>query len=318
MFRRTAAVACITTAGILAVPGHAGASGSAPGISDTCANPTVIQEGFLAARTTFFRARVQPKPGEPSTLWVCYRAKVGSVDSAGRIDVNGFAVISGLPWIDSASRDCAEAPANDLPGPHPIEDGAIGPVGFYLDTFSAAGQVWVCMEAGTVKERVVVPLPGNSGPVVDATTDSGPAAPQPTMTPQPGLPSSSCYAGAHGTPTELVNTDHGPVHLFVFSAVEPVPGEAHLCARVHGGPHPAGIDLGVNADPGDIVRVTSSPDVSPCTTNVVTLSTPPVSIKVTPTGVPPSICVAAPGVPPTRYTVVTLSGPPPVSVTLDP
>lgn len=297
---------------VLAVPGGAAASGSVPGISDTCTNPVVIQEGFLAGRTAFFRLRAQPAP-DPTTLWVCYRAKVGATDVAGRIDVRARAITERLPFTDSNSRACSTTAGNQVPGPHPIE-GAIGPVDFLIDTFASATGVWVCLEAGDTKLRLVVPVSGLDNPLVDVTNDSGPAPPQPTMSPQPGLPSSRCYAGTYGTPIELVNTDHGPEHLFVFAAGQ------HLCVRLHGGPRPTGFDLGVKVDPGAIVKLEQSSDVTPCTTNVLTLENPPlISIKITPTGLPPSVCVSGPGVPPTRYTIRVLSADPtPVSLDLDP
>jgi hypothetical protein len=317
MFRRSATIALIAITVGLAIPAVANAGGPVEGISDTCSNPSVIHEGFLASRTVFFRVRTQPDPTDSRNTWVCYRVKVGTVDEAGRVDVNQSEVVNSVPWLDGNSRDCVEDPGNTVPGPHPLEEGAVGPVGFFVDTFSVSGTAWVCLEAGSLKERVVVPIRALDTPIVDTFSDPSPAAAQPTMNPQPGLPSSSCYAGAHGTPTELVNTDHGAEHLFVYSALSGLT-QAHLCARLHGGPHPAGVDLGVNANPGGIVRVDTSSDVTPCTTNVAALSTPPISIKLSPSGVPPSICVTAPGLPPTRYTIVTLSGPAPATVTLDP
>ncbi|HEX8742005.1 MAG TPA: hypothetical protein VF712_02620 [Thermoleophilaceae bacterium] len=289
---------------------------SAPGISETCGNPTVIHDGFLAARSVYFRLRTRPNPTDPRTTWICYRVKVGSaVDHAGRIDVRTASVTPGVPTTDANSRACATGSNNLVPGPHPLEDGAVGDVPFYLDSYASTGAVWLCMEAGSLKERLVLPLPGADLPVVAVTRDSDPWQPTPTLSPEPGLPSSSCYEGRHGPSTELVNTDHGQYHLFLFSA-QPSATELHLCARLADlvGPRSAGAHLEVNADAGQVVRVQPSTDTSPCTVNVVTLSTPPISIKTTPAGQNPvSICVNG-----TRYAVITGPLPPLVRLTPDP
>jgi hypothetical protein len=137
------------------------------------------------------------------------------------------------------------------------------------------------------------------------------------MTPEPGLPSSSCYEGDHGPATELVNTDHGQYHVFLFSA-QPSATELHLCARVfHVGPNDVGAHLAVNAAVGQIVELQQfpEPDPSPCTVDVITLSLPPVSLRTSPVGQSPqSICLNG-----TVYRVVTGSVPPPlVDLDLDP
>jgi hypothetical protein len=129
------------------------------------------------------------------------------------------------------------------------------------------------------------------------------------------LPSSTCYEGQYGPSTELVNTDHGRYHLFLFSA-QPSATELHLCARLADfvGTESAGAHVAVNAGVGQVVRVQPSPDTSPCTENVITLSTPPISIRRSPTGQNPfSICVNG-----TRYEVATGPLPPVVTVTPDP
>lgn len=319
-FRRSAAVAVTAIVGTLACPGVAGASGSSPGISDTCTNPTFIHEGFVASRTAFFRVRVQPAPASPETLWICYRAKSGATDVAGRIDVHASRVTDLVPDRDTNSRACTSQPGNQAPGDHPIQDGGIGPLDLFLDVFQDASAVWVCLEVSTVKLRVAVPLSGLDDPIVDLTTDPSPAQPEPTMEPQPGLPSSRCYYGANGGGViELVNTDHGPEHLFVFAS-SPALQVTHLCARVHGGPRPAGVDIGLNINPGNIVALEQYSDLTPCTERVVDLDPAQLWVFMSPPGVsPPSICVGGPGLPKRRYTIRTLSGDPtPVSVAVDP
>jgi hypothetical protein len=314
--KRVAVIASIAVA-TLALPSPAAAQlPSAPSISDTCGTPTLIQDGFLANRNVYFRLRTQPHPTDPQTTWICYRVKVGSgVDHAGRIDVRTPSVTPGLPTIDGSSRACATGSNNLVPGPHPLEEGAVGDVSFYLDSYASTGAVWLCMEVGSEKRRLVLPLPGVDPPAVTVTRDSDPWQPTPTMSPEAGLPSSSCYEGQHGPSTEWVNTDHGRHHLFLFSA-QPSATELHLCARLVDvvGPRSAGAHLEVNADVGQVVRIEPSSDTSPCGVNVITLSTPPISIRTTPIGQnPPSICVND-----TRYAVITGPLPPVVSLTPDP
>lgn len=313
---RVAVVSAIAGA-TLALPAPAVAQlPSAPGISETCGNPTVIQDGFLADRSVYFRLRARPDPADPQRTWICYRVKVGSgVDHAGRIDVRTPSVTPGAPTTDGASRACATGSNNLVPGPHPLEEGAVGSVPFYVDSYASTGAVWLCLEAGTAKQRLVLPLPGVAPPAVSVTRDSDPWQPTPTMQPQPGLPSSSCYEGDYGPSRELVNTDHGRHHLFLFTA-QPSATELHLCVRLADlvGPRSVGAHVGVDADLGQTVRVEPSPDTSPCTANLVTLSTPPVSVATTPIGQSPfSICVNG-----TRYAVITGPLPPVVSLTPDP
>lgn len=288
---------------------------SAPGISETCGQPTAIQEGFLAARNVFFRLRTQPDPSDPKTTWICYRVKVGSTDNAGRIDVTLPSATAGLPTRDANSRACESASGNLVPGPHPLEEGAVDELEFYVDSYASAEAAWVCLEVGAVKERVVVPLPAVGLPQVTVTRDSDPSQPTATMTPEAGLPSSTCYEGDYGPATELVNTDHGQYHVFLFSA-QPSASEIHLCARVyHVGSNDAGAHLAVNAAVGQIVQLQQFPDPDPsfCTRNVLTLTTPPVSLRTSPVGqLPQSICLNG-----TRYTLVTGPVPPLVALDLD-
>jgi hypothetical protein len=314
--RRIATIVALGVA-TLALPSPAAAQlPSAPGIGETCGDPTFIQEGFLASRTVFFRLRTRPDPADPRTTRICFRVKLaGGVDHAGRIDVRAPGVTAGIPTTDGNSRACATGANNLVPGPHPLEEGTVGTVPFYLDSYASAGVVWLCLEAGSLKQRLVLPLPGVDGPAVTVTRDSDPWQPTPTLEPEAGLPSSSCYEGRHGPATELVNTDHGRHHLFLFTA-QPSASELHLCARLADlvGPNSAGAHLAVNANVGQVVRVEPSADTSSCTVNVVTLSLPPISIRTTPPGHSPvAVCVDE-----TRYAVVTGPVPPVVTLTPDP
>jgi hypothetical protein len=289
------------------------------GISGTCTQPETLNDGFFADRSIFFRVSTQKHPTDPRTTWVCFRVKVqGQTDTAGRIDVNPTAGTTGSEvTADTDSRSCAIGSGNLVPGPHPVQEGAVLDTPFYLDAYAGGDPlltddgVALCVEVGSIKQRVVVPLPEVQLPTVTARTDPAPPAPQDTTPPPAGKPSSSCYEGRYGTPSELINAHLGSRDLYLFTA-RPNETELHVCARLSG-QQSGGGRLSVNAAPGQIVRVDQSPDVSPCTQNVVTLSNPRMSIALTPTGQsPPSVCVSG-----TRYTVVTGPIPPVVAWTPD-
>lgn len=306
-------------ASVAAVIALSGCAEQVGGISATCTQPETLNDGFFADRSIFFRVSTQTHPTDPRTTWVCFRVKVeGQTDTAGRIDINPTAGTTGSEvTADTNSRSCAVGPANLVPGPHPIQEGAVLDVPFYFDAYAGDPLVTndgvaLCVEVGSIKQRVVVPLPGVQLPAVTARTDPSPPAPQDTTPPPAGKASSSCSGGAYGTPRELINAHLARRDLYLVTA-QPNQTELHVCARLSGQQQSGGGRLSVNAAPGQIVRIEQSPDTSPCTQNVVTLSNPPMAIALTPTGQnPPSVCVSG-----TRYTVVTGPIPPVVSWTAD-
>lgn len=313
--RLTAGCAALVAAMIMLT----GCVEEAGGISGTCTQPETLNDGFFADRNIFFRVSTQTHPTDPRTTWVCFRVKVqGQTDTAGRIDINPSAGTTGSEvTADTNSRGCAVGSANLIPPPHPIQEGAVLDTPFYFDAYAGDDPaitddgVALCLEVGSIKQRVVVPLPRVQLPAVTARTDPAPPALQDTTPPPAGKPSSSCYEGRYGTPRELINAHLSRRDLFLLTA-QPNQTELHVCARLSG-QQSGGGRLSVNAAPGQIVRVEQSPDTSPCTQNVVTLSNPPMSIALTPTGQnPPSVCVSG-----TRYTVVTGPIPPVVSWTPD-
>jgi hypothetical protein len=312
--RSRSRVALATAALIAATIFLSGCLEEIPQLSDTCTQPATLNDGFFANRSAFFRVSTQTKPTDPQTTWVCYRVKVGNdQDHAGRIDVKSTSGANvGPVTTDGNSRACATGSNNTVPGPHPVEAGAVGDVGFYLDAYAGGEAAWLCLEVGSVKQRVIVPIPTADLPAVNLDFDPSPSPPQDTTPPPTGKASSSCYAGTYGPPSELINTHLDTRDLFLFTA-QPSDEELHVCARLSGPAQSGGGRLSVNAALGQIVRVEESADTSSCTQNVVTLSNPAVSIKLTPPGqTPPSICVSG-----TRYTVVTGPVPPVVSWTPD-
>lgn len=289
-----------------------------PHISETCTQPASMADGFFANRTLYYRVSAQTSPTDPKTTWICEDVHVGApgapvVEQARRISVTADASAAvGQVTTDTNSRACASGSNNAVPPPHPFEQGAVGDLTFYLDSYTnGANTAWLCVEAGSIKERVVVNTPTATTPTVVVNDDPTPAPLQDTSPPPTGKPSSSCYAGAYGTPSELVNLHTDTRDLFLYTA-QPSDHEVHVCARLSG-PQSGGVHLGVNAAVDQIVRIDQSTDTTPCTQTVVTLSNPPASIKTSPPGQsPPSVCVSG-----TRYTVVAGPVPPVVRWDLD-
>jgi hypothetical protein len=300
-------------AAVAAMMSLSGCLQDVPQLSETCTQPTSMNDGFFENRSVFFRVSTQTSPTDPQTSWICYRVKVpNNPETAGRIDVKSTSGANvGPVTTDTNSRACATPTDNIVPAPHPVESGAVGDVSFYVDAYSNLNTAWLCVEVGSTKERVVVPIPSVGLPNVNIDFDPSPSAPQDTTPPPAGKPSTTCSTGAYGAPTEHINAHLNDRDLFLYTA-QPASNEVHLCARLSG-PQSGGGHLAVKASPDQVVRVDQSPDLTPCTQNVVSLTNPPESIKVSPVGqTPVSICVNA-----TRYTVVTGPVPPVVSWTPD-
>jgi hypothetical protein len=288
---------------------------SVAGVSETCTQPTTLNDGFFASRSVFFRISTQTDPTDPRTTWICYRVRVsGQPEQAGRIDVNPN---------DTSSLACTTTPGNGIPTPHPIEQGEVLETPFYIDAYAklvpawsasglSGGNVWLCVEAGPVKQRVAIDLGTANDPDLFVNTDPAPPAPQDTTPPPAGKASTSCSAGAYGPATELVNAHLSGRDLFLYTA-KPADDELHVCARLSSPQASGGGHLAVKAAASQVVDVQQSTDVTPCTQDVVVLSNPPMAIRTTPVGqTPPSICVNG-----TRYTIVTGPIPPVVSFTPD-
>jgi hypothetical protein len=321
--RRSAPRALLAAAALFAATvAIAGCHQNVAGVSESCSNPSSMNDGFFANRSVFFRVSTQPDPNDPSTTWVCYRVKAvdAATERAGRIDVRSTTAVTPTQvTTDLNSRACEAAPGNLVPPPHPLEAGEILGTPVYLDAFATLGSgpalvdpaAWLCVEAGGIKERVVVDSPGAQAANVDTNTDTAPPPMTDTTPPPAGKASTGCSAGTYGTPSELINAHLTNRDVFLYTA-QPNQTELHVCARVNG-PQSGGVHLSVNANPGQIVRVETSPDTTPCTNTVVSLTTPPLSLKTTPPGqVPPSICLNG-----TRYTVVTGPVPPVVGLQFD-
>jgi hypothetical protein len=286
-----------------------------PHISETCTTPASMADGFIANRTVTYRVATQTSPTDPKTTWICEDVEVsGAASQARRIAVKADAGATvGQVTTDSNSRACASGVNNTVPPPHPIESATVNDLSVYLDAYTnGANTAWLCLEAGTLKQRVVVNTPTATTPTVVVNDDPTPSPLQDTTPPPLGKPSSSCYAGTYGAADELLNLHADTRDLFLYTA-QPSDTEVHICARLSSGQNAGGVHLGVNAAADQIVRIDTSTDLTPCTQNVVTTSNPPESIKTSPPGQsPPSVCVNG-----TRYAIIAGPVPPVVDLDLD-
>ncbi|HEX8073953.1 MAG TPA: hypothetical protein VF545_03135 [Thermoleophilaceae bacterium] len=298
-----AAIATLGVAGCVSTDNIAGVSG-------TCTQPTTLNDGFFANRSIFFRLATQTDPTDPQTQWLCYRVKVtGQPEQAGRVDVKATTEAPGARVTnDTASRSCATMLGN-LITTHPIEQGEVLETPFYIDAGSNLGTTALCVEAGAVKQRVAVELTGAlNDPDVIVNSDTAPPAPTDTTPPPPGKASSACAEGAFGPASELINAHLSGRDLFLYTAT-PANDEAHVCARLSGPGASGGVRLSVKAAVNQIVDIQQSGDISPCTNDVVVLSSPALAIRTSPAGqLPASVCVNN-----TRFTI--LAGPIPPVVT---
>jgi hypothetical protein len=177
--------------------------------------------------------------------------------------------------------------------------------------------LWVCVQVtndAALGRRVVVPLSIDS--VVSFAVDGrAPVSYQevpPTVT---SRPSSACQLATGGTRTRLVNARIGSSHVWSYALREPT-GVVHACNRIETSSTGTGGRVTIDSTASGPVVV--SPDVSPCTTNVLTDSgPPPYSIRTSnlSSGSPVSVCVSAAGL--NRRVTVSGSAPAPARFAMD-
>lgn len=61
------------------------------------------------------------------------------------------------PFIDTYSGACALS-GNKLPGSHPISSGGIDGIPYLIDAYYDGTQAWLCFAAGSLNERLFVPI----------------------------------------------------------------------------------------------------------------------------------------------------------------
>lgn len=333
--RRRAKVQSVAIAGaaIAAIALLSGCEvGDRDDVSATCTSPDFLYNAFVADRAVRLQVGVQPDPSNSRTTWVCYYVSafekrtrsagdVQPVVRAGRISVTTPPLTSvQVPTVDGESRACeSEAgnlvPGNPTTGMHPIVEGAVFDTPLYLDAYASTGKAWLCVEADSVKRRVVVPLPGATATDFTVLNDPSPPPLEPSSVPADvdGRASSSCYLGRYGTAYEDLNSRIQNTQLYVYDA-QPNANSAHICARIEGNVS-GGVHLGVNANTGvRVEQLLDDPANSYCRQSVLRLD-PTVSLRVTQAGQSPqAVCLNG-----TRYQVVTGSGTAdPVDLDIDP
>lgn len=311
--RLTQSASLLMLAAALVIPA---APASAASYSNTCGSPTATVADGYAGGSTYVTLRVQPKPTDPNTTWVCYRIANGtSLSVGGRLDVTGGSASPGVPTVDTNSTACSTTTGNVLPPPHPFLAGFVGPVTFSADAYANSGTAWMCLEANgpsvDVKRRVLIPTGGVAAPSVVPNQDApAPALPAPKPGPA-GYPSSSCQAGLVGPSQQHLNAGSAGAHGWLYTA-QPSATKLHICARLTG-PVTVGGMLTVDAtgSPGvSPFQQTSTTDMTPCTFPLAGTVTPVVThIATSAPGVnPASVCVTV-GSTKQRVTVGTSGSP---------
>lgn len=137
------------------VPFPAGGTATSSG---TCTTGTVINDGTVGGLYT----KVRIVQADSETTWVCVRIGDNASNGfGGKLVVTspapGIPTI-GMPSADSNFSACGTTSGNTAPGPHPIAKGeTVGGTQYEIDVYQGGGQVWLCVRAGSIQHRVIVP-----------------------------------------------------------------------------------------------------------------------------------------------------------------
>jgi hypothetical protein len=288
-----------------------------PYYSDRCTAPLLtVVDGWVAG--TYARVRVQQNGG--STV-VCYRVDQGGTLDGGQIVVNPGAATVGLPSTDANDTACATSSGNQVPGPHPLLSASTPSGNVVLDSYVTTGSpsAWICVTAGPVHQRILVPVSASGTPVVANNVD--PIAQQP---PAPdagpaGYPSSSCVAGGGSAATQYVAATAGATHEWL-SVWQRTANELDVCVRVQGPETVGGLfTIGVPVGVGSITVppvIGVGTDTSPCTFAFAVGSPVSAMVATSPPGSDPLVvCAGAVGTS-LAVTVGVGLGQPPVQLAL--
>jgi Glycine rich protein len=274
-------------------------SGSGTPSNDCNGLGTSVVDGFLDG--VYVRLRTAPDPVDPTNTWVCVAVDNGTTHVGGKLVVDATA--PGPVEVDDFQGTCDGDPGSRLLN----EDGAVGPIPFDIDINNPAGQVWLCLSVnnGTVAKRVVVSevLPSNVSFLAD------PATPYPyAEAPAPvGQPSSTCQNATTGSRTRLVNADVATSHLWLYTLAESS-SRADVCVRAQTPLASAGGRLTVDGGGGQtFVTTDNSSDFSVCDTNVISLTTPPLQVRLH-AGHPAWVCLQLGGMVFRRVEITTTGG----------
>lgn len=267
--RRSVTVAAVLAVATLQLCGAAPASAGYP--SDGCSGYAGVNSGFTYFNgyvgNTFVRL-LSDRP-DASTIRYCIAIDTGSSHFGGQVVVNTSA--AGAVTADDAWTQCDADPASRVFG----ETGAVGPVPFsvVVNRFPS-GDVWLCVMANdtTVAKRIRINTSGLPG-VTFLPDDPAPNV-YSREQPPPGTPSGTCQAATTGK-TRILDYDLLASHHALYTWAESS-SRAHVCMRF-------GITSGrltLDANGGQtLVTTDQSSDFTPCDTNVLTLSDPPIVMR---------------------------------------
>ncbi|HVE68001.1 MAG TPA: YCF48-related protein [Solirubrobacteraceae bacterium] len=260
--------------------------------SNACASPSsTVVDGYAGG--SYLRLRVERRSDRTV---VCFRGQDGALPYlGGNVTITDPGAGLATPTVDDRSDDCSTAPDNLAPGPHPLLEGDVGPDNTHVkvDTYATDGAAWVCVQVGSDRARVVVPVSGTSAPTITHDLDSPKSAPS-ADTGATGYPSSTCQADG-GESTRVANVDLSGGHLSLY-AVRLADTHAKVCVRIDG---PVGLGGALEIGGTDLLGSLPLPQVSDgaCPSggvNVVSLESPThVKVRAYPSGSSASVCIEA-------------------------
>jgi hypothetical protein len=285
----------LTTAALAATPANAGTWAS-----DDCAGGTTVVDTF----TFQHYVAVHTASPDPATWWTCVRIDASPTGAGGKFAITlPSGTLPGVPYTDSNAGACTTTAGNQLPGAHPIESGALGDPSdptytqFLLDAYLGSTEAWVCVRAGAVQVRVVVPLDANVAPAVSFTADPiGEHAPPAPVS--PGLWSSACGQNAAADGVVLFNGTIGTTYVLLAARSVGIGTSPELCVRVDGPVHNGGILVVYPSHvvSGALAAVKVNGGPGSCSVIVASLTNPDVVVSRSPTGtLPASICLTTGG-----------------------
>jgi len=253
---------------------------------------------------------------------VCYRIDNASVEQFG-----GMLKSPGSVSTDNGGTVCSTSSGNLAPGPRPLISGSAGTVPFSGDLYEdSGGDLWACIQIGSVGERFVFSALGGSSPVAAQADNGANPEPSPPFYVAPSNPSGTCQASGG---SQLLNaraagvdglTGADPLYLAIAT---PNSNTTDICFALPAvfqpgllPPYVGGV-VTVNGATPPIV----STNLSPCTFPLVQLVTPTQLLLASspPGSLPATVCAAAAG---QKFAItVNAEGSPPgspVQVALDP
>lgn len=244
-----------------------------PSPSEACAGgQLVVFDGYIG--TDFLRVRALTSGSQ--TL-ICYRvAPSPTGDMGGNIAITTSLPQVGAPTMDANYQACQAA------GSPPVVAGTLLGEPVYIDTYVTASAAWVCVQAGSVQERIIAPVVESGTPSVTQNADP-PGVPLPApMSGPAGYPSSTCQSSGGGASTQFVDANIGGTQIWL-SDWQVSSSQVDVCARIAGAngagglftftvPPVPGLPPGLGLQP----TLSTSPSPSPACTTVIAQFTAPV------------------------------------------